>query len=170
VSVAPAVCVARRMLCAMCRVSSVPCVVCRCRMSCVLSVRSHLFEPPFVLHSPPRMCIYRATIADAPADVLEIQFQGAHLDKKDFFGKSDPFLVISRVLESGTPVVVYRTEVIKKTLDPVWPKVKIPVQLLCNGDVHRPLIVECFDWNAVRLCLMAVLCVIACSSFSISSR
>ena len=29
-------------------------------------------------------------------DVVTLQFKGHKLDKKDFFGKSDPFLVISR--------------------------------------------------------------------------
>ena len=32
---------------------------------------------------------------------MTLQFDGQKLDKKDFFGKSDPFLVISRSNEDG---------------------------------------------------------------------
>jgi hypothetical protein len=75
------------------------------------------------------------------------QFSGVKLDKKDLFGKSDPFLVISRVREQGAYVPVYKTEVIKKTLDPTWNPFSVSVQRLCNGDYERPLMIECFDWN-----------------------
>jgi hypothetical protein len=36
--------------------------------------------------------------ASSPSPLFVSQFAGAKLDKKDWFGKSDPFLVISRVL------------------------------------------------------------------------
>jgi hypothetical protein len=47
---------------------------------------------------------------------------GSNLDKKDFLGKSDPFLEISRPSSSkpGKWYMVHRTETIKKTLDPQW--------------------------------------------------
>jgi hypothetical protein len=90
------------------------------------------------------------------SDVLHVTFQGQRLAKKNssFFGdgKSDPFLVISRVLENGSTVVVHRTEPVMKTLDPVWKRDSLPVQLLCNGDVTRPIVIECFDWEKVRGC------------------
>jgi copine 1/2/3 len=41
------------------------------------------------------------------------------LDNMDFFGKSDPFFVIERKVGTGK-VAAYRSEVIKKTLDPAW--------------------------------------------------
>ena len=34
-------------------------------------------------------------------DVLTLQFNGKNLDKKDFFGKSDPFLVFYRCNEDN---------------------------------------------------------------------
>lgn len=44
-------------------------------------------------------------------DEVIIQFSGHKLDKKDFFGKSDPFLVIAKSQESGDFSVVHKTEV-----------------------------------------------------------
>lgn len=69
------------------------------------------------------------------------------LDKKDFFGKSDPFVVISKSTENGDYVVVHKTEVIKTTLNPVWKNFTIPVRNLNNGDYERTLKLECWDWN-----------------------
>jgi copine 5/8/9 len=68
------------------------------------------------------------------------EIMGRKLDKKDLFGKSDPFLVISRSVEGDTFVPVYKTKEIKKTLNPNWPKFQIPVVQLCNGDDYRPLL------------------------------
>ncbi|KAJ3586138.1 hypothetical protein NHX12_012539 [Muraenolepis orangiensis] len=56
------------------------------------------------------------------------------LDKKDFFGKSDPFLVFYRSNEDGTFTICHKTEVVKNTLNPVWQLFTIPVRALCNGD------------------------------------
>jgi hypothetical protein len=40
-----------------------------------------------------------------------------------------------------------QTEVIKSNVNPRWARFRIPLQALCNGDEHRPLLIECFDWN-----------------------
>ncbi|CAB1459040.1 unnamed protein product [Pleuronectes platessa] len=61
------------------------------------------------------------------------------LDKKDFFGKSDPFLVFYRSNEDGTFTICHKTEVIKNNLNPVWQSFTIPVRALCNGDYDRSL-------------------------------
>ena len=34
-------------------------------------------------------------------EVIHLQFQGSKLDKKDFFGKSDPYLEFQRVNEDN---------------------------------------------------------------------
>ncbi|KAL2093341.1 hypothetical protein ACEWY4_010653 [Coilia grayii] len=57
-----------------------------------------------------------------------LQFCGNKLDKKDFFGKSDPFLVFYRSNTDGTFTICHKTEVVKNTLDPVWQAFKIPVR------------------------------------------
>jgi Ca2+-dependent lipid-binding protein len=38
-------------------------------------------------------------------------------------------------------------KVLKKTLDPVYQIRRLSVSQLCNGDFHRPLRFECFDWD-----------------------
>lgn len=64
-------------------------------------------------------------------------FEGKKLDKKDWFGKSDPFLAIYKVNEDGKYTVVHRTEVIKNTLNPTWATFTLPVRSLCGGDYNR---------------------------------
>ncbi|KAL4656776.1 copine-8-like isoform X1 [Arapaima gigas] len=76
-----------------------------------------------------------------------MQFCGNKLDKKDFFGKSDPFLVFFRSNEDGTFTICHKTEVVKNTLNPVWQAFKIPVRALCNGDYDRTIKVEVYDWD-----------------------
>ncbi|XP_029318321.1 copine-8 [Cottoperca gobio] len=76
-----------------------------------------------------------------------MQFCGNKLDKKDLFGKSDPFLVFYRSNEDGTFTICHKTEVVKNTLNPVWQAFKIPVRALCNGDHDRTIKVEVYDWD-----------------------
>lgn len=44
-------------------------------------------------------------------DEIVIQFRGQNLDKKDWFGKSDPFIEIYKTTENGEYVLVHKTEV-----------------------------------------------------------
>ncbi|XP_048203808.1 copine-5 isoform X2 [Perognathus longimembris pacificus] len=80
-------------------------------------------------------------------DVVTMQFCANKLDKKDFFGKSDPFLVFYRSNEDGTFTICHKTEVMKNTLNPVWQTFSIPVRALCNGDYDRTIKVEVYDWD-----------------------
>jgi len=80
---------------------------------------------------------------------VRFNFSGSHLDKKDTFGKSDPFLVIHRQDKDGksfTPV--HKTEVIKHTLDPTWKPFDLSLSRLCNGNPDLKLFIECFDWDS----------------------
>ncbi|KAJ3088594.1 Copine-8 [Quaeritorhiza haematococci] len=81
--------------------------------------------------------------------IVNFQFSARKLDKKDFFGKSDPYYVISRSQEDGSYVVVYRSEPVYKTLDPFWPSVTLKVSALCGGggDRDRPMKIEVYDWD-----------------------
>mmetsp|Transcript_27422 Transcript_27422/g.54902 ORF Transcript_27422/g.54902 Transcript_27422/m.54902 type:complete len:538 (-) Transcript_27422:249-1862(-) len=82
-------------------------------------------------------------------DLFCAAFQGIRLSNKDgFFGTSDPFLVISRMNEDGQYTVVWKSSKIDNSLNPVWGTVKISMNSLCNGDVHRPLKIEIFDWDS----------------------
>ena len=80
-------------------------------------------------------------------DELEVQFLGKKLDKKDWFGSSDPFLVFKRSNESGSFTIVHKTEHIRNNINPMWQKFVIPVRTLCNGDLDRNIKIECYDHN-----------------------
>ncbi|XP_028854028.1 copine-5b isoform X2 [Denticeps clupeoides] len=80
-------------------------------------------------------------------DFATMQFCANKLDKKDFFGKSDPFMVFYRSNEDGTFTICHKTEVVKNTLNPVWQSFTIPVRGLCNGDYDRTIKVEVYDWD-----------------------
>jgi Ca2+-dependent lipid-binding protein len=79
--------------------------------------------------------------------MIRIQLSARNLDKKDFFGKSDPFFVIHQSRE-GQLVPVCKSEVIKKNLNPEWKPINTTAQILCNGDFDREIIIEVLDWNS----------------------
>ncbi|XP_064876968.1 copine-9-like [Oncorhynchus nerka] len=80
-------------------------------------------------------------------DIATMQLCANKLDKKDFFGKSAPFLVFYRSNEDGTFTICHKTEVVKNTLNPVWQPFTIPVRALCNGDYDRTVKVDVYDWD-----------------------
>eukprot|EP00164_Ancoracysta_twista_P020063 GFYU01035659.1.p1 GENE.GFYU01035659.1~~GFYU01035659.1.p1 ORF type:complete len:547 (-),score=114.01 GFYU01035659.1:615-2255(-) len=80
-------------------------------------------------------------------DLVQFTLRAESLTKMDTFGSSDPVVYLLRIQEDGTEVPVYRTNVIKNTLNPVWDPFSISVQRLCNGDYIRPMKFEVRDWN-----------------------
>ena len=50
--------------------------------------------------------------------------------------------------EDGQYTVVWKSSKIDNSLNPVWGTVKISMNSLCNGDIHRPLKIEIFDWDS----------------------
>lgn len=130
----------------------------------VASGQAGKFERKFTMSAPPGLHVKPAIpkavakpgtlivqveeldVAGAKQSVT-LRLRGSKLDKKDFFGKSDPYLVISKARNDGTFVVVHKTEIIKNTLDPVWAPFKLKLDLLCGGDVNRMLRFECYDWD-----------------------
>uniref|UniRef100_A0A8C1IFY6 Copine-2 n=1 Tax=Cyprinus carpio TaxID=7962 RepID=A0A8C1IFY6_CYPCA len=79
--------------------------------------------------------------------IITLTLCGRKLDKKDFFGKSDPYLEFHKQGDDGKWMMVHRTEVIKNTLDPVWKPFTVPLISLCNGDVDRNIKVLCYDYD-----------------------
>ncbi|XVF54789.1 hypothetical protein PTKIN_Ptkin05aG0209800 [Pterospermum kingtungense] len=67
------------------------------------------------------------------------------LESKDLFSKSDPFLVISTIVESGISIPVCKTEVLKNDLNPMWKPVFLNIQQV--GSKDSPLLIECFNFN-----------------------
>ncbi|XP_060050620.1 copine-8 isoform X2 [Erinaceus europaeus] len=114
-----------------------------CTLGEIVGSQGSRLEKPIV-GIPGKRCgtiILTAEELNCCRDAVLMQFCANKLDKKDFFGKSDPFLVFYRSNEDG------RTEVVKNTLNPVWQAFKISVRALCNGDHDRTIKVEVYDWD-----------------------
>ncbi|XP_025068479.1 copine-2 isoform X1 [Alligator sinensis] len=80
--------------------------------------------------------------------VITLSMSGRKLDKKDLFGKSDPFLEFYKPGDDGKWMLVHRTEVIKYTLDPVWKPFTLPLVSLCDGDIEKLIKVMCYDYDS----------------------
>ncbi|XP_048846371.1 copine-8 [Brienomyrus brachyistius] len=120
-----------------------------CTLGEVVGSLGSRLEKPLV-GIPGKKCgtiIVRAEELSNCRESVMMQFCGNKLDKKDFFGKSDPFLVFYRSNEDGTFTICHKTEVVKNTLNPVWQAFKISVRALCNGDYDRTIKIEVYDWD-----------------------
>ncbi|KAG6646112.1 hypothetical protein CIPAW_08G170900 [Carya illinoinensis] len=78
--------------------------------------------------------------------VVEMMLHCSYLDNKDIFSKSDPFLRISRIVESGGSIPICKTEVVNDNLNPKWKPLCLSMQQF--GSKDNPLIIECFDFNS----------------------
>ncbi|XP_077101234.1 copine-3 isoform X2 [Siphateles boraxobius] len=78
--------------------------------------------------------------------VVNFEVEARKLDKKDFLGKSDPYLEFYRQTETGWQLA-HRTEVVKYNLNPCWKPFKVPLRSLCAGDMEKPIKVECYDYD-----------------------
>ncbi|MBN3319818.1 CPNE7 protein, partial [Atractosteus spatula] len=76
---------------------------------------------------------------------VELSFCAKKLDDKDLFSKSDPFLEIYRINDDESEQLVYRTEVVKNNLNPVWEAFKVSLSSLCSCDENRKL--KCLVWD-----------------------
>ncbi|XP_070809327.1 copine-2 isoform X1 [Pituophis catenifer annectens] len=79
--------------------------------------------------------------------VITLSMAGRKLDKKDLFGKSDPFLEFYKQGDDGKWMLVHRTEVIKYTLDPVWKPFTVPLISLCDGETEKQIKIVCYDYD-----------------------
>jgi len=80
-------------------------------------------------------------------DLITMKFEGQKLDNKDLFGKSDPFIEISKSNENNDYSVVFRSEVIQNNLNPLWKPFTMESRTLCNGDYDRTLKFDVFDMD-----------------------
>ncbi|EGG25009.1 hypothetical protein DFA_03255 [Cavenderia fasciculata] len=97
--------------------------------------------------------VYRGTI-DIKAEFSPRSHQKLHfeiacknLEKKDFFGKSDPFFKIYKHDHGLVWNQAYISDIKKKTLDPHYEKVKLSADDLCDGRLDNPIKFEFMDWN-----------------------
>jgi len=86
---------------------------------------------------------------------VTMKIRAEKLSNKDgLFGLSDPFLRLSRVVESrrrgqqSTNLPVFKTETVMNNLNPKWHEIVVSVQGLCNGDLTRAILFEVFDYDA----------------------
>ncbi|KAJ8360505.1 hypothetical protein SKAU_G00170300 [Synaphobranchus kaupii] len=70
-------------------------------------------------------------------DSATMQFCANKLDKKDFFGKSDPFMVHHLSQDGGG----------EEHSEPCLAVLHHSVRALCNGDYDRTIKVEVYDWD-----------------------
>lgn len=78
-------------------------------------------------------------------DTYQLTLNGRGLDKKDFLGKSDPFLIVSKQMDENEWTQVFITEVIKKTLDPDWRQITGEVSTLTGKNPNRKLLFQVYD-------------------------
>jgi len=119
-------------------------------LATVVSCASGVFTEPLVLQAVPKgkagyITVLAEEVKESNAEVT-FSLAGRNLDKKDLFGKSDPYIVLNQKL-NGNMVSVYKTETIMNTLNPVWHPFTMSMQKLCGGDIDRPIVFDCYDWD-----------------------
>lgn len=81
-------------------------------------------------------------------DLFIADYVGTKLaNKEGMFGKSDPFLRLYRLYESGEWGLTHQTPHVMNNLNPHFTRVGIPMVSLCNGDVNRPVKIEIWDYD-----------------------
>ncbi|XP_060567238.1 copine-3-like [Ruditapes philippinarum] len=92
--------------------------------------------------------IIRSEEVKEGGEVAMFTFKARKLENKDFLGKSDPYLQISKGNSDGSWQVIHRTEVVKNNLNPSWRPFSLPVHTLCAGDKSKPIQFEVLDWDS----------------------
>ena len=77
---------------------------------------------------------------------VNLHLRAHNVDKMDLFGKSDPYLVLFKEI-NGVWVQICKSEVIKKTLDPIWKPFQMTMQSLCDGNQETLIKFEVWDWD-----------------------
>jgi hypothetical protein len=122
---------------------------CQCSVAQIVSAANSKLTLPIT--GTPQKGATLTVVAEEVAqsrDTLTFTMSAKGIDKKDFFGKSDGFLVFKRAIEGGSFVAVHKTEVVMNSLNPVWRPITLPLTTLANGDWERPLLIELWDWDA----------------------
>ena len=117
-------------------------------LSEVMTTTGAEFKRNFSRGMPEAKLIVRGEAVASTRDVFIGKFQCTGLNRMNglgIFGKSDPFLVVSKMFENGTYGVAYKTMHISSELNPRFPECRVPLVPLCNGDIDRPLKIEVFD-------------------------
>ncbi|CAD7684593.1 unnamed protein product [Nyctereutes procyonoides] len=113
-------------------------------------VSNHIITLPLMLK--PGKPARRGTITVSAQElkdshVVTMEVEARNLDKKNFLGKSDPFLEFFHQGD-GKWHLAYRSEVIKNNLNPTWKHFSVPLQHFCGGDPSTPIQVRCSDYDS----------------------
>ncbi|EGC33517.1 hypothetical protein DICPUDRAFT_56392 [Dictyostelium purpureum] len=81
---------------------------------------------------------------------IYLRMEASNVDAKDWNGKSDPYFKIYKAVQGGSaPALVYQSEIIKNTLNPVWRPVQMSLESFNGGDMFRDLTIEVFDYDSI---------------------
>ncbi|KAB5525221.1 hypothetical protein DKX38_022970 [Salix brachista] len=108
-----------------------------------------LYREDPTMSGNPRHCgqlIVHAEECISSKTLVEMVLRCSDLELKDLFSKSDPFLLISKIVEVGLPIPVCKTEVLKNDHSPAWKPVYLSIQQV--GSKESPLMIECFNFNS----------------------
>jgi hypothetical protein len=85
--------------------------------------------------------------SQAGRDTVVLKFRGKDMKKMDFFGTSDPFFKLERLLPNGTTKLLFESKVISNNLNPDWmPLPRLRIADLATADPHeKTLRFHCFD-------------------------
>lgn len=72
------------------------------------------------------------------------------LKRLQTFRQNNPFITISKPSGKGTPIMIYRSEVIPKARQCSFKKFSIPYLNFCNNEKNLPLIIEIFDFSSTK--------------------
>ncbi|KAL5473555.1 hypothetical protein EMCRGX_G028048 [Ephydatia muelleri] len=118
-----------------------------CTLAEIMAAGEHLTKTLRLNGAPSGKITIQAEEVQDSKFLLNFELSATKLEKKDFFGKSDPYIEIAKAQEGSTFTVVYRSKPIMKTLSPRWPAFQIDIQKLCSGDWERTLQFSVWDWN-----------------------
>ena len=70
------------------------------------------------------------------------------IDRSKIIDKCRPYFRLERLNKDDQSwEIVWKSEVVKQTLDPVWKEARLPLQLLCNDDQTNPLKITIWDYE-----------------------
>ncbi|KAL5473582.1 hypothetical protein EMCRGX_G028082 [Ephydatia muelleri] len=118
-----------------------------CTLAEIVAAGVHLTKPLGLKGNPAGTITIQAEEVRNSEFVVYFELSATKLEKKDLFGKSDPYIEIAKAQEGGEFTVVYRSMPIMKTLSPRWPAFHMEMQTLCSGDWERTLQISVWDWN-----------------------
>ncbi|KAK3135745.1 hypothetical protein QOZ80_5BG0422880 [Eleusine coracana subsp. coracana] len=97
-------------------------------------------------HTLPGTITVHSEESESSRMAVEMTLHCLNLENKDTFSKSDPFLRISKLVETAGPIPICKTEVVMDNLNPVWRPITLTSQQF--GSKDNPLLVECFDFDS----------------------